>query len=367
MNQPLNPAFKKFEEIGRNHIPSPDVAETIAQLKPQVEDSEILPGIRPIWATELSQMDIPPPSWIVDQFVSDSGISLLSSKPGTFKTMLAIEIAKCVAQGEPLFGVFETKQTKVLIIDEESGEGRLKKRQAALGADEADIASISFPGVKMEQKYAEAITRYCKANGIGLVIFDSLTRLHTAQENASQEMSEVLSHFHLITKAGIAVLIIHHDTKGGYAKPDSSNTLRGSSDILAIADVHIVLHMPRNSKNKLTVMQLKNRDDELIDDFELVAKSNDDKTRLRFEYAGEAPKRIGKPERTDAAILGLLANGEPQFQEQIIGALKGTEGTGGEKMVADRLKILLDADVLTFTLGPNGQHLYELLQGQTNE
>jgi hypothetical protein len=365
MNQSPNPAFKKIEDIGRNHIPSPEVAEAIARQKPHAEVLEILPGVRPIWATELKQMDIPPPSWIVDQFISDSGISLLSSKPGSYKTMLAVEIAKCVARGEPLFGVFKTKQTKVLILDEESGNGRLKKRQSILGADEASIASLSFATVIMSKEYATAIIKYCKANGIGLVIFDSLTRFHAAQENASQEMSEVLSYFHQITKADIAVLIIHHDPKSGYTNPDSSNTLRGSSDILAIADVHLVLIPDKNTKNKLRVKQLKNRDDEPIDDFELIVINNEDKTRLWFDYVGEAPNRKSNDELVDEAIIALLKERGSLFQGEIIKSLKGV---GGEKKIADRLTELdTAADKLDSTKRAHGRKYFKLKTEQPNE
>lgn len=326
---------------------------------------EILPGIRPIWASELKLMEIPPPSWIVDQFVSDGGISLISSKPGSFKTMLAIEIAKCVAQGEPLFGVFETKQTKVLILDEESGNGRLKKRQAILGSDEAEVAVLSFANVKMSSEYAEAIIEYCEANGIGFVIFDSLTRFHTAQENTSQEMSEVLSYFHQITKTGIAVLIIHHDPKSGYSNPDSSNTLRGSGDILAISDVHIALQKDKYTKNKLIVKQLKNRDDELADDFELAAKSNEDKTRLWFEYVGEAPKRIPNEAIIDEAILALLKERQQLFQSEIIEAIKDI---AGEKKVVDRLGVLTAAGgKLDCKNGAHGRKYYTLKLVEADE
>jgi hypothetical protein len=48
MNQSPNPAFKKIEDIGRNHIPSPEVAEAIARQKPHAEVLEILPGVRPV-------------------------------------------------------------------------------------------------------------------------------------------------------------------------------------------------------------------------------------------------------------------------------------------------------------------------------
>src|SRR5580704_9553034 len=118
--------------------------------------TEILPGICPIWAPQLKEKDIPPLDWLVDQLISDAGINAISAKPGLFKTFLAMEIAKCVAKGELVFGVFPTKQTKVLIIDQESNERRLKQRQALLEAEDANIAYLIYANQKMSANFAKA-------------------------------------------------------------------------------------------------------------------------------------------------------------------------------------------------------------------
>ena len=252
----------------------------------------------------------------------------------------------------------------MLILYEESGSGRFKQREAIFGADEAGIATLSFANVKMSQGYASAIVKYCRANGVGLVIFDSLTRFHAAQENASQEMSEVLSYFHLIAKAGIAVLIIHHDPKSGYERPDSSNTLRGSGDILAISDVHIVLQKVKNTSNRIAVKQLKNRDGEPMDDIELVVMNDVNRTRLWFEYVGVAPKRKSKDELADEAILKLMADGTARIQGEIVTALKGI---ASEKVVRVRLTALVEQGQLSLDIRASNSHKYQLIMEQTNE
>lgn len=358
MSSSLNSQIiKKFDDIKA----SPEVADAIDELKAK---KEILPGICPIWATSLMQMDIPAPSYMVESLVSDNGITILSSKPGTFKTWFAFDIAYCVSTGNPLFGVYATKQTKVLIIDQESGYGRVKRRLAALGADEADIAVISFANVMMTNKYAKAIVKYCKENGVGLVVFDSLTRFHTAKENTSDEMSVVLSHFQLLPQSGIAVIIIHHDPKSGYVNPDSSNTLRGSGDILAICDIHFVLQQDKYSKNKVIVKQLKNRDDELISDFELIANNNDDKTKFWFEYSGEAPKQKNKDEIAEEAVIEFLRQNGRTIQGKIITALKGIAGM---KKVPEILNSLVARQLVELTIGERGGRYFELLAENNDE
>jgi RecA-family ATPase len=324
---------------------------------------EIIPGVLPIWALELKKKDYPPPSYLVQSLVSDCGITMLSSKPGNFKTFLSFNIAKCVALGEPLFEVFETKQTKVLVIDEESGYGRVKKRLADLQADEADIAVVSLADVKISKDYAKGIIKYCKENGIGLVIFDSLKRLHSAKESNADEMSEVLSNFHSISKAGVAVIIIHHDPKSGYVNPDSTNTLRGSGDILAICDIHIVLQKDKYVSNKITVKQLKNRDDEPIDDFEILVHNNEDKTRLWFQYSGEAPKKPSKDELVEETIFEHLKEHGRSALTDIVEALKPI----GETKVAAVLNELAANYKLELFTGARGKKYFDLPKDADNE
>lgn len=325
---------------------------------------QILPGLRPIWTSDLMKLEIPEQEYLVDKLISKGGINALSSKPGVYKTMLAIEIAKCVSNSEPLFGVFDTRQTKALIIDQESGHGRLKKRLRLLGADDANIAILSFANIKMSKEYAEATITYCQKNDIGLVIYDSLTRFHAAKENNADEMSAVLAHFQLLTQAGITVILIHHDPKSGYDNPNSSNTLRGSGDILAISDIHIALQKDKNTNDRVIVKQLKNRDDEAVEDFTLTVLSDEDNTRLWFEYCGDAPRRRSKDKKAEDAILKHLAENGKSDRTDIVASL---EGIAGGTMVSSLLGIMADNGALTRFVSKNGKKSFDLPQEAENE
>lgn len=324
---------------------------------------EIMPRVRPLWYKDFAKQDISPPSWIVEKFIPDESITILSALPAQFKTWLAFDIAIQVALGKPLFGQFEAKQTNVLIVDEESGPGRLRERLQMLGVtDEAPIAIASYSGFKLTEESANWLIAYCEAQSIGLIIFDSLTRLHDADENTAKEMSVVMGNFKRLAQAGLAVLLIHHDRKPGPNKNDGANAMRGSVEILAACDAQISL---KRSGNIVTVTQNKNRDAEDLPPFSL--ELCNDGERWWFEYVGNVPKRIGKAERTDDAIRELLADDGPLFQEQIIDGLKTIEGVGGEKMIASRLKALLGTEELVRTVGASGKHVYELKPEQLNE
>src|SRR4051812_45580402 len=91
---------------------------------------------------DLLAEQFPPEIWLVDGLVPDEGVTIISGSPGSFKTWLYMELAVKVATGKLAFGHFNTKQTGVLIIDEESGKRRLQKRFKQLAA--TDDMSIHF-------------------------------------------------------------------------------------------------------------------------------------------------------------------------------------------------------------------------------
>jgi len=352
---------KKMEptEIDKTYLDFEDEIGLYDSPAPPIE--EIMPGVTPMWYGELAKLHIPPPSWIIDQLIPDGGFTILSAAPAQFKTWLALDIAIHVAQGKPLFDQFETKQKNVLIIDEESGAGLLRERLQILGTtDNLPIAVVTDKGFKLDETSANALIAYCEHHHIGLIVFDSLTRFHNGDENKAQDMSVVMGDFKRLSQAGIAVLLIHHNRKpAAFGKPGGANEMRGSGDIFAACDVQISMKRDDSSRT-IKVTQNKNRYAEEMSPFNLELVSDDG--RQRFEYRGNDAKQPSKTEQTDDAIGNLLNDGEARSQTQIIEALKGVEGVGGERKIADRLKALHKAGELTRTLGASGKHVYGLRQ-----
>lgn len=341
-------------------------AEMSAPKAPVASKNEIMPGIRVIQYAELAKLDIPPPAWIVDKFIPDKSITIVSALPGQYKTWLTFDIAIKVAHGEALFGEFKTKQTKVLIIDEESGLGRLRGRLQMLGVTNNTAISVaSYNNFKVTKESTESLITYCKANNIGLVIFDSLTRLHNADDNTAKEMSVVMANFKKLAQADVAVLLIHHNRKPALGSHDGANEMRGSVEILAACDAHISMKRSSNSKT-VTVRQNKNRDAEEMPAFNLEF-DGDEESGYQFTYTGNASRKADKAEDTDNAIRELLADGGMLFQQKIIETLKTNSVVGGEKMIASRLKVLAESGELIVNTGESGKHFYRLKLEQLSE
>ncbi|HSW37421.1 MAG TPA: AAA family ATPase [Candidatus Saccharimonadales bacterium] len=345
-------------QIEATHMPSPAVAETITELKEQKAKAELLPGIIPIWHGELRVMAIEEPSWAVDQLISKGGINLISGLPESHKSFITLEIVRATTLGVPFLGKFPTERCKALIVDEENRVGRSKMRLDFLSDEALDVAIVAEQHIKIDRPgVAEHIIKYCKANDIGVVVFDSLSSFHSAEENSNSQMAAVFEHFLRISQAGISVIIIVHEPKNSRNNPQNASA-RGAGDIAAKCDVHISMRHLGSDVNTILVTQLKNRDAEKLPEFTIAVHRETDRTW--FEYVGEAPKQVGVPQRTDEAIIELLAADGELYQGQIFEALKVVEGIGGQKKIAERLKAL-SKTILHHRKADHGKSYYSLI------
>jgi hypothetical protein len=326
--------------------------------------SELLPGISPIWHSELRVMDIEEPSWIVDQLISKGGINAISGQPESHKSFVTLELIKAISLGVPFLGKFPTERCKALILDEENSLGRSKMRFNLLSDEDLDVAIVSGQHIKVDQPGVDrAIIKYCKANDIGVVVFDSLSCFHGANESSNPEMAAVFEFLQRIAQAGITVIFIHHEPKSSRDNPSSAN-LRGAGDILAKCDVHISMRHPKDDVNTILVKQLKNRDAERLPEFEIAVHRGDNKTS--FEYVGEAPKQVGMAQRTDDAIIELLTVDGELYQGQIFEALKAIDGIGGQRKITDCLDALTP-ERLTCEVRKYGRKYYAIKTEPSDE
>lgn len=297
----------------------------------------------------------PPEVWIVDQLIPDKSVTLLSGSPGSFKTWLFMELAIKVANGQQAFGHFDTKQTGVLIIDEESGRQRLQRRFKQLKAtDDTLIHFTSRIGYKMNQQFVKAIVEESERLDVGLVIFDSFTRFNGGgDENASGDMSTLMDCYRQLADAGLAVLILHHNRKEVAGQFNPAQSMRGSSDILAAADCHIAVS--RNGQSEFVKLtQTKNRDIWEPVPFELRFLEN----ASEFEYIGtdktSAEKRKELLDQVLAVVMTVPGLTKTQLTKQV--KLHGINA--GLKKIGELIDELANDGQLDVREGTKGGQLY---------
>jgi len=189
--------------------------------------------------------------WLVDAIMPRTTCGIVAGEPGIGKTWIVMDMVLALATGVPWVQTFETKKCKVLVVDEENAHVLVRRRFMTLMAqyqkyatlddihflvgESIDITPLEHPRVGMQP--SSDFTRLYNTIGEGnydVVVLDSLTRVHHADENDSSRMSAVFSYVkRLMDDFGVSILFTHHFNK---SKGHNNNRLRGSSDILAFPD-----------------------------------------------------------------------------------------------------------------------------------
>src|SRR3989344_7177343 len=147
-------------------------------------DIEREQSFNPLSFVDLMAREFKDTEWMVEQLVPSESIVAMSGAPSAYKTWFVLDLAIKVAKGDILFDKFATSQTGVLIVDEESGEWTLQRRFLKLQkSNDMPIYITPLKEFKINDKSVEKIISIAKTYNIKLVIFDSLVRVHSEDEN----------------------------------------------------------------------------------------------------------------------------------------------------------------------------------------
>lgn len=198
--------------------------------------------------------DLAPPSWLVEEYLTDGSLAVLWGDPGSYKSFLALDWALCVATGTPWLGR-RVRTGRVLYV---AGEGATGFRQRVPAWEQAR----GVPAGAGFHLYPRGLDLRSEEDAVGLievaerltpslVVFDTLARMHTGDENSTQDMSLVIQTADALREAtGCAVLFVHHANKsGGY---------RGSSALLGASDAF--LEAQKGPGGRLTLRCNKQKD-----------------------------------------------------------------------------------------------------------
>jgi replicative DNA helicase len=182
--------------------------------------------------------------WLIENMWVDKSRGLIAGNPGVGKTWLALDMLIAVASGQLCLRKYPVKQAPVLLMEEEASELNLSRRlhsmARARGLKDTDLTNlflVTRQFAKMPRDTKE-LYHFIVSEGISLVVFDSLRRFHSADENSSSEMQAVLDSFGTLNAmSGASIILIHHLSKANemHSKP-LFERLRGSSDLWAWRD-----------------------------------------------------------------------------------------------------------------------------------
>lgn len=192
--------------------------------------------------TKVCDMQVSPPSWLVDGYIETDAIANLFGPPTVGKSFIALDIACCVATGNEYHG-HQVQQGAVFVIAGEGHNGLARRCQAWAEHNETSLskAPLYFSkgpadlGSKLDAaRVAEAVQRLVDEHGVSpaLIIIDTLARNFRGEENSATDIGRFvqLVDDHLRRKWKATIIIVHHSGKNSELGARGSSALRAAVD-----------------------------------------------------------------------------------------------------------------------------------------
>lgn len=314
----------------------------------------------PFTLTDLYKENFPPARWVVQDLIPLGTIIALTGDANTYKTFLTQSMAACVASGSPFLDHFPTAKGKALIVDEENHRMHIKDRFKELGiAETPDIIFLSLNGIKIDNpEHLEHLRELIEKEKPTLVVLDSLIRLHGGEENSASEMSVAFSAMKKLVADDRAILFIHHHRKPqGFAKKSGSQSIRGSSDIIAAVDGHLAID---RKGSDFIITQTKMRLQPEIKPF-MASLAPTIEGNYVFIYRGEDTSADDQIQETCEAIISAL---EQSSMLLSVDMLEDETKLPKSKIRLALKKLVKSGDVIIAAVGPHGEHFFGLPQAR---
>jgi RecA-family ATPase len=203
---------------------------------------ELLPVIQ---AAQLEKKPIEE-RWLVDGFWPSHGVGLVGGHPKSCKSLFSLDLCMSVATETPFLGIGEVKTPgTALIYMAEDALNIVRERLQSLAdyrgipLEQIDIQVITASSLRIDSALdMERLDRTVAYFKPRILLLDPLVRLHRIDENNAQEIAALLAGLReLQRRHDTAIALVHHARKNGHNHHQTGQSLRGSSDIFAWADV----------------------------------------------------------------------------------------------------------------------------------
>ena len=164
--------------------------------------------------------------WVLDSVIPKHANTMIYSEGGVGKSLLMLQIATAVANGEGIFGL-DVEQMPVTYIDFENPLSIVVDRVKKIGGS-SNLKVWHLDNNPPPYRLDTINWEIYKAFEPGLLIVDSLRSAHHLDENSSQDISSLMERLKFIRGNDSTIVLIHNENKGG--------DFRGSTSLTDLCD-----------------------------------------------------------------------------------------------------------------------------------
>jgi KaiC/GvpD/RAD55 family RecA-like ATPase len=357
-----------------NNIPTPeqifsgDIIESLKAEPKENSDSEPVsntPTIKIPTAPDFLRLNLGDIDWLVEDLIPSGGRALVVAKRESYKTWLALHIAKCITEGLPLWGAIPTHKSKVLYISNDDPARSFQKRLDVFNFNgDLFIYHPALPNFSIEQDNGsfESVKELVEKEEIGMVIVDILRNTHNRDSNTDKDSKIVLEKFKELkenTPNLVIIFLIHPSKEQVFEKRFSR---RQSEEAVGSyyweAAVDTVLSLTKTVEedvDQVVITVTKNKQsEERIKPFIGIRRKGSGP--VEFIYEESVPDKL-KIEQANEYILQVLE--EKSYTRQQIIELVVASKICGPRLVEEALKGLKAQKLIVHT--STKPHIYSLV------
>ncbi len=225
------------QKTGRKILNIKEEKEPMKQEQPKTTTNPETETIKTKTAYEIYNLK-PNNKYIVESFIYPQNVIMLFSPPKNYKSMMALYLAMCVANGRKFFGL-KTKKGKVLYLDRENNDSLIHQRLHALRRGHLkQFFRKNFPlnflirqGDFENQLWVEQLINTIKKEKIKLIFIDTMKRYSSNfDENSANDINRIYINVYqpIIDECNCSIVFLHHTNRTG--------DYRGSGDFLGMVD-----------------------------------------------------------------------------------------------------------------------------------
>ena len=195
-----------------------------------------------VWDQEIASLSAAPTDWLWHGFLAAGCTTLLTSQWKSGKTTLLSMLLSRRKQGGTLAGLAVKPGRSAIVSEEPTSLWAARISKYDFGGQVCFLCRpfLAIPTPDEWQTLIDRILHLRQSSGIDLVVIDPLAPC-LRQENQARGVLETLMPLTALTRAGIALMLLHHPARGH--RP-IGQAARGSGALLGHVDISIEMRHP---------------------------------------------------------------------------------------------------------------------------